>query len=117
MELLIESYSIGTLAENFAKLKSDYADLQHPLLENTPENFVDYISDYNIDGDDLLYVFKSEKFSSEQKNAIINTVDSSLIVKNIRLLSVITRLIFDNEPFNVPKRNIGGYINGFPACR
>jgi len=103
MELLIESYSIGTLAENFAKVKSDYADLQHPLLETTPENFVDYISEYDIDGDDLLYVFKSAKFTLEQKNTIINTVDSSLIVKNIRLLSVITRLIFDNEPFDVPK--------------
>ncbi len=103
MELLVESYSIGTLPENFAKLKSDYADLHHPLLENTPENFVDYLSEYDIDGDDLLYVFKSEKFSSEQKNTIINTVDSSLIVKNVTLLSVVTRLIFDNEPFNVSK--------------
>lgn len=103
MELLIESSSIGTLAENFAKLKSDYADLQHPLLETTPENFVDYISEYDIDGDDLLYVFKSAKFSPEQKSTIINTIDSSLIINNIRLLSVITRLIFDNEPFNVPK--------------
>jgi len=71
-------------------------------LEKTPENFVDYVSEYDIDGDDLLYVFKSAKFTSEQKNTIINTVDSSLIIKNTRLLAVITRLIFDNEPFNIP---------------
>lgn len=106
MKSLSQSSIIENTPVNYQKLKDNYDDLHLLLLEKTPNDFLDSILDYDIDDKDLSYILESNKFTTESKNLIINTLDSTIIIKNQSVLKSIVNLIFIKPNFAVSKEII-----------
>lgn len=103
MALAVNSYLIFNNAENFAKLKVDYPNLQRKLLDAVPEAFLENIASYELDSEDLRHIIDSEGFTTEQKNTIFETVDASLITDSRNVLTAIVKLKFKDSTLKVSK--------------
>lgn len=103
MALAVNAHLILNNAENFAKLKVNYPNLQRKLLEAVPETFVENIATYELDSEDLLHLINSEEFTMEQKNTILETVDAPMITNSRNVLTAIVNLKFKDSALKVSK--------------
>lgn len=100
-KLLIVKKKLGLSKENYDLLKANFLGLHTLLAEHWIADFTERLDEFEIDVDDTIALLKSTKFSSAEKNTILNELEDDIIIENVELCSIIRELILNNPQFTV----------------
>lgn len=115
MKVAIKEGLLKNDSTNFIKLKEVFNPLHFLYLDKAVEDILDYLDDYNLDGDDIKHIINSSAFTKEQKGIIVNKIDPVFILEKPATLLQIGKFIVTNFPFSVPKSIlIGALQQGLP---
>ncbi|MFW0702099.1 hypothetical protein ACN09M_03650 [Aliarcobacter butzleri] len=95
IDILLKNNKLGLTQENINYLKEHYSNKQIVLFENLKEDLLKEDNKFTLDENDYIEIFKSTKFSIDEKMTIINKLDLN---------------IFDNE--DILKLVINIYLEG-----
>ena len=82
---------------NIDKLKEHFTPKHITLIENYKEEFLEDFNTFTIDGEDIVKILNSSKFTQEDKFEIIKELDNSVVDDNINLKEKISKLFIDEE--------------------
>lgn len=101
VRILVTKGKFGVTVENFDRLKAKTNDLHILLLERDPGKVVSDLAPFNIDENDALFILNSLKFSTAQKNTVVNHLPLETIKANTTLVVKIGTLITSVKDFAV----------------
>ncbi len=99
--MLIEKSKISLSKETFGFLKSGNDGLHIGLIEKSKDVFIKTIGNYELDGDDILALLKSDVLNEDEKNTILDEVDELLITSSSVAISEIGKIILKKSTFRV----------------
>lgn len=99
VEALIENRVLKLGTENFETLKSDFKNLHIRFIEEYKSYFLENLSDYDIDTNDIELILKSDIFNSSEKNTVLLSIDEDTILENDENLKAICELAISGNKF------------------
>ncbi|WP_026764597.1 hypothetical protein [Sediminibacterium salmoneum] len=98
IEWLIENEFIILNQSNFDGIKKIDNHLSIRLLEVYEKEFIDKLTDFVLDTNDWHFLLNSKSFSPEGKIIVIQHIDESIIINNVRIADIICYLL-PNDKF------------------
>lgn len=111
VRILVLKGKFGVTVVNFNRLKERNSDLHMLLLERDPGKVISDLALFNIDENDALSILNSTKFSTVQKNTVVNYLPLETIKLNMPLVAKIGTLIANVKDFAVA-HEVVAYILG-----
>jgi hypothetical protein len=99
--ILINNKKIGYSHSNYVFIKDNFSKLNVLFLERYENDFMEDISSFAIQLDELAHILKSNKLSLSNKNIIVNTINEADIISNEEILVVIGECILASDIFDV----------------
>ena len=101
VELLIRNNIITLTESNLSSLKEEYGILHIRLIEYRKSEFFDEISKYELDQDDFEFLLESEDFTENEKSAIIDHADDSILAMSSNSLKIIGQLVISKPTIDI----------------
>jgi hypothetical protein len=98
---LIDKHILSFNVANYDQLKETKAPLHLAFLKMHKAAYIADLEPFKVDGDDLLNLLQSEKFTSSEKNILTERADETIIISSGPLLQKIGELILRDNSFRV----------------
>ncbi|MCY9697187.1 YobI family P-loop NTPase [Paenibacillus alginolyticus] len=98
IQSLINNRVLALSPENFIELKQRNSDqnLQILLIENEPQKFLETLSDYKLNPEEIVMLLRSRYFNVDQKWMIVQGSSVSELPTELEPAEVITKLVLEN---------------------
>jgi hypothetical protein len=98
---LVRNNLLLSTPDNFFKIKESFENLHIEFIEKHKKKYLEDISSYILDSSDLELVLKSSKFTANEKERILGSVQENVILSNAENIKIIVRLVLSNWPFKI----------------
>lgn len=102
VRLLAEHDVISFDPAIFDYLKANHSSVVPTYFEQNKTLLLKDIANYNLEGDDVLAILKSGKFTNIEKSAVINEISEGLIQSDKRLSFEIGKLLLSDSKLEIP---------------
>ncbi len=95
VEALIDKEKFSVTPENFSYLQENFDGLAFKLAEKRPVFVSSNIDKFSFDPSEVIATLESDKFTLEQKDKILGTLDPAVIISKSLMLKRIGHIIFE----------------------
>ncbi|SFL60734.1 hypothetical protein SAMN05216357_1335 [Porphyromonadaceae bacterium KH3CP3RA] len=110
VSIMIGDLTLQTSPERFLFVKENFAGLHIKLLERQPNKFIEELSDYTFDSNDISQILQSSKLGIEQKILVIQNTDKALIIAHEELSNIVCELLSKHNPIGIDSDLFTGLI-------
>ena len=94
---ILNTNILSLTQENINNLKEDFAPEHITVIEKKKDEFLEKVSNFELDSDDILKIVNSLKFTIEEKFQIIENINLSLLDESKDLKEKVSKLYIDNN--------------------
>jgi hypothetical protein len=93
VDLMMKNGYFQLSVDRFSYLKEHFPEKHINLLKRNALKFIETLSEYSLDKNDILSLLDSVEFNSQQKMLLIQSIENDLIIGDIELINAICNIL------------------------